>query len=94
MALFHDCDEDCKDYKDKDHPIPGRWKIDNYEFNRCPKSQIDPRVFLWTRAFTLYGQGILPNSGGWLDQTDKYISIMLFIGSKIDSYKRENNGKK
>jgi len=50
-------------------------------------------AYLWTRGYELYKQGVLPNSGGWLDQTDKFVSIMLFIDNKIESY-RNQNGKK
>ena len=94
IALFHECDEECEEYKDKDYPVPNRWVIDKYEFNRCPKSNIDQDAYTWIRAYNLYKSGVMPNAGGWLDQTDKFISIMLFIDSKIESYKRENNGKK
>ena len=94
VALFHQCDEECIEFSDKDHPIPGRWTIDGRKFSRCPKVGIDINVYAWTRAYSLYKNSVLPNSGGWLDQAEKFISIMLFIDAKVESHKREANGKK
>ncbi len=81
-------------YKNKDHPIKGRWQIDEYEFNRCPHESIDKDIFIWIRAFNLFKAGILPNTGGWLNQPNKYIEIMNFIENVIrthESGKSTNN---
>lgn len=48
---------------------------------------------MWIRAYNLFKQSILPNDGGWLSQTDKYIKLMLFMDSKVEGFK-QNYGKK
>jgi hypothetical protein len=45
-------------------------------------------------SYNIYKNGILPNAGGWLDQSYKYINIMTFIDAEIMNHQREQNGKK
>lgn len=90
MALFHACDEECHLYREKDYPVPGRWVIGEYSFDRCPKSQIPHETYWWIKAYEFYKNGILPSSGGWLDQSFKFNETMLFISGKIEEHRREN----
>jgi hypothetical protein len=92
-ALFHECDEECADYTDKDHPIKKRWQIGDDYYNRCPHSTVPRETWYWLKAYQFFKQGILPTSGGWLDQTNKFNEIMLFIDGQILKHKKEQNGR-
>lgn len=94
MALFHECDDECQEYKDKDHPIKKRWQIGEYYFRRCPKSQINQEVYWWIKSYNLYKNGILPTNEGWLYQSSKFIDVMCFIESEITKHNKEQNGRK
>ena len=80
-------------YQTQDHPIKDRWKIGEYVYQRCPKSTITTETWLWIRAYNFYKSGILPNAGGWLDQTDKFNEVMLFIDNEIRKHEKEQNGR-
>lgn len=94
MALFHECDEECQEYTDKDHPLKKRWQIGEQFFRRCPISTIDKNVYLWITAYNLFKNGILPNAGGWLDQSTKFVDVICFIDSEIMKHNKEKNGRK
>lgn len=94
MALFHECDEECHEYKDKDYPIPGRWTIGGNEYNRCPKTYVTDDIYLWIKAYKFYLNGILPNNYGWLNQTNKFNDMMIYIDNKVSEHKREINVRK
>lgn len=76
-------------YQDKDYPIPNRWVIGEYSYSRCPKSQVEPDIYWWIKAYDCYKNGVLPNVGGWLDQSNKYLEIMVFINNQISQHERE-----
>ena len=40
-------------------------------------------------AYKMYKSGFLVNGNGWINQSNKYIEIMLFIDNQLDRYKRE-----
>lgn len=93
--MHHECDLDCKAYKEKDSPIPGHWQIQELSFQRCPKTQMTENVDLWIKAYRLFEIGLLPCGGGWLDQSNKYIEIMDFLSiefAKINKARGEKNG--
>lgn len=68
----------------KDSPIPDKWQIGNIRFQRCPKKIIDPEVQVYIIAYNFYKNGILPNSGGWLNQTAKFIEMIGLIEGEIN----------
>lgn len=89
------CDGECSEYKDKDHQIEGRWKLGDWEFNRCPKSYVTENMDFWIKAFSMYKNGFLPDSGGWLRQTNKFTEVMAFIDAEISKHNQAvNNGRK
>ncbi len=90
MALFHKCDDECRQYKDKDHPLKDRWVIDGVKYRRCPLTTINVKVYEFIRAHNLLEKGILMNKGGWLDQSNKVIEVLSFISMKL----REHNEEK
>jgi hypothetical protein len=79
----HQCGADCKAYKDKDHPIPGRWQIGEWKFQRCPYQFIDKNVFWYIRAFNWMEKRFLPSGNGWLDLPNKLIEILDFISKTV-----------
>jgi len=90
--LFHKCDLECKEYKFRDHPIPGRWGLGEMEFNRCPLTYVTENVTGWLIAHSMFQKGLLPNAGGWMQQSNKFIEVMFFLDAEI---KRHNEqGKK
>lgn len=84
---------DCERYKDKDHPIKGRWEVEQWKFNRCPLTYVPNTVWVWVKAYNFYKSGILPNGNGWLKETNKFIEIILFIERKISEDLKEKNAK-
>lgn len=85
----HECTADCEAYKDQDHPIPGRWQIGKWKFQRCPSRLMDQGIVWFTRSYMFMQKGILPDTGGWMDQTNKFIEVMQFIQGELN--KREAN---
>lgn len=78
---------------EKDSPIPGKWKIGDYSFNRCPLVIMDKRANWYITAYNFLKDGILPNDGGWLDQPNKFIEAMNFIESEINKSVKEDGRK-
>lgn len=91
--LFHDCDTDCQDYKDKDHAIPNRWRIGEFGFNRCPFGILDKDFYYWRIFYSMFKNGFLPNEGGFLNQANKYIEFMFYMDIKLKEYEAEQYGK-
>ena len=94
--MFHVCDLECKEYTNKNHPIPGRWQIDNWMFDRCPKTYITENVEYWMKAYGMFQTGRDPRSGGWFEQSNKYVEAMLFIDQLIKKQKQmeqNSNGR-
>jgi len=81
---------------DKDYPMEGRWQIADEKYQRCPLSILDDNFLSWGKAYGMFKNGMLPNSGGWLDQSNKYIEMMLYMDCIISKNNNEkvNNGKK
>ena len=68
----------------KDSPIPGRWQIGENKFSRCPLSIIEQSSYWFIRAYSFSEKGLLPRSGGWLEQTNKFIEAMGIIAVNIE----------
>lgn len=90
IILFHVCDEECKG---DDKPLKRKWTIDKYEFERCPKRYCDKNVSLIWKIYQHYLRGFLPNSGGLLNQSNRYIELMSFIDNEIEKHKSEHGRK-
>ena len=45
-------------------------------------------------ANNFYKNGIMPNNNGWIEQTNKFNEVMLFIDNKINEHQKEQNGRK
>ena len=74
---------------EEDSPIPGAWKLDEWEFQRCPVKIITLQSVEYIRAYVYYTKGYLPNSGGWTNQPVKFIEAIEVIEHEIDKIKAE-----
>ncbi len=75
----------------KDSPIPGRWKVGTKEYNRCPVKLVNAESNIWINTYNFMEKGILPRYGGWLDQTNKFVSVMSLINSEIANINKEGH---
>ena len=41
----------------------------------------------------MFKNGLLPGSGGWLIQANKYVQVMAFIDSEMNKHKQNTVGK-
>lgn len=95
--MFHTCDSECKDYRETDYPIPGRWQIGEWKFNRCPSTYLTEVVDGWLVTYRMFKNGFLPSNDGWLKQSNKFIQFMNFIDAEVTSHNKEQaekNGRK
>lgn len=76
----------------EDSPIPDVWQIGEYKFQRCPVKIVDQSVYELIQAYNFYKSGYLPNTGGWLDQSCKFIGSVQFIENEIRVMRKEQNG--
>ena len=88
--MFHDCDEECKEFKDKDCYFD-KWTIADWKFRRCPKQYITENVDEWLLAYRMFKEGYLPNGGskGWLHEVNKFVKVMTFIESQVLMYQKQ-----
>jgi len=81
-----------------DSPIPGYWKFDDFETNRCPAKQITRKSIKLLEAFLYYKQGYLPNAGGWMDQPAKLFEAFEVVEAELDKIRdrkeKEGNAHK
>lgn len=73
-----------------DSPIEGAWLIGDYSFNRCPLKVINRQSVSYLEAYKLFKLGYLPNSGGWLQQSKKFLDAMLFIDGEVKQIEVDN----
>ena len=75
---------------EKDSFIPGVWKLNEWEFQRCPLRLITSQSIEYIRAYKFFSKGYLPNPGGWLEQPVKFITAMEIIERELDKIDEEN----
>lgn len=49
---------------------------------------LDMDIFLYIKAYNFMEKGILPNVGGWLDQSNKFLEVITFIGNEVKDVKK------
>lgn len=84
------------EYREKDYPIPGRWQLGEWKFDRCPKCYVTENVQDWFIAYEMFKNGFLPNDGGWLKQSNKFIQVVTFLSTQIRAHEKQQavkNGK-
>jgi hypothetical protein len=79
---------------EEDSSIPGVWKLDDWEFQRCPIKIITQQSIEYLKAYELFNRGFLPNPGGWLEQPVKFIEAMNIISAEIAKMKKEQTEAK
>ena len=92
--MNHECDSDCKEYENTDCPYD-KWIIGELRFRRCPLKSQTESMSQWIRAYNMFKNGFLPNSDGWIKQSNKYIEVVSFIDSqvKLREKQEEENGR-
>jgi hypothetical protein len=78
---------------EKDSPVPDRWQLDEYRFQRCPKKEVSADIQLFIVAYNFFKQGVLPNTGGWLDQSHKYLQAVQFIDAEVSDIMKRASQK-
>lgn len=78
----------------QDSPIPTAWEIGGYKFQRCPLKILDRSIYSGIKAYNYFKLGILPNAGGWREQSSKFIDLMGIIERDIDNIRKDNHGRK
>lgn len=63
----------------EDSPIPGRWQIGDFVLERCPLSMISQESCWYIRAYNFMEKGVMPISGGWMEQSNKFVEGMSLI---------------
>ena len=79
---------------EKDSPIPGVWKLYDWEFQRCPLKLITYQSNCFLRAYTFFKKGYLPNPGGWLEQSIQFLKAMEIIDREIIKIQDKQRKKK
>jgi hypothetical protein len=83
---------DCKDCrKDQraergcefDSATPDRWTIEGEAYQRCPLKLISSVSAELIQAYSFFKSGFLPNGGGWLNESAKFIQAMQAIEGQI-----------
>jgi hypothetical protein len=72
-----------------DSPVPGIWKLDDWEFQRCPRKIISGVSLEYLTAYFFFGKGFLPNAGGWLDQPAKFVQAMIVVEREVARVREE-----
>jgi len=83
----------CSEYAKKengcteDSPIPGKWKIAEQTFNRCPVKLSSDDSKMCLVAYRLWKENKLPNGNGWINETNKFIESMFVIDEQLTEMK-------
>jgi hypothetical protein len=76
-------DRGCKE----DSPIPNKWKLGDYSFNRCPSSISTVSSKEYINAYSLWKENKLPNGKGWINESHKFIEAMFIINNQVSEIK-------
>ena len=79
---------------EEDSPIPDAWDFDGYKVQRCPLKVLDPDIYKVIQAYNYFKRGMLPNVGGWRDQSSKFVEFMEIMEREIDKIRKSKNGRK
>ena len=85
----HKCSDAQKNERgcETDSPIPGMWKLNDWEFTRCPRTLVERKSGDFLSAYFFFIKGYLPNPGGWLDQPAKFVEAVVLIEREIERMK-------
>jgi len=87
------CDEQLR--KERGHDSEGTvpFIIDGKRIFRCPIMLITPLTWEYIKAFNFYQKNILPNGGGFNQETRKYIQAMSIIENEVNRKQEEQANK-
>jgi len=97
-----DC-QTCDDVLKKERGCAGKSLAPHYigdeTYWRCPLKIISGISYEYIRAYAFYKKGVMPNNGGWFQESDKYLAAMSIIESEITKIeqaelKKAKHGKK
>jgi len=63
--------------------------IDGISYRRCPLTEVDTGYYWFIKAYNYLDKGILPNSGGWMDQSKRFIDMMSFMINIVAEHQQE-----
>ena len=78
---------------DEDSPIPGVWKLKEWEFQRCPLKLVTRKSLEYVLAYIYYSNGYLPNPGGWMEQPQKLLSALEIIERELEAIRQSKYDK-
>jgi hypothetical protein len=68
---------------EQDSPIPGRWKIRDISFQRCPLKVVTQESREYLRAYDMLEMNTLPHGKGYLHESQAYIDAMRTIRAEV-----------
>ena len=74
---------------EKDSTMGERWEVGSYKLTRCPLKILTIEGMEYMEAYRFYKNGILPMSGGWLDQAQTFIEVIGIIEAEIGKVEKE-----
>lgn len=75
-----------------DSPIPKKWQIGDWTFQRCPLTLVTQQSVEYLNAYPDYKKGVLPNGPGWMDETEKFMQAMRIIDREVKLMEKRQNG--
>jgi len=92
----HTCDDEMRRQRGHDREGIVPFLVDKKRIFRCPLTQITAQSYEFIKAYSFYEKGFLPNAGGWLDQSNKFVQGILVLDNtfnKIRNKELDKNGK-
>lgn len=87
-----DC-QTCDDVLKKERGCAGKSLAPHYigdeTYWRCPLKIISGISYEYIRAYAFYKKGIMPNGGGWVSESDKFLSAIAVIENEISHMEQE-----
>ena len=83
-----DCQK-CNEYQKQDRgciedsPIPQRWRVRDYESQRCPLKMSSKQSREYMLAYSLFKINLLPNGHGWIKESKKFFEAMNIISLEL-----------
>ena len=75
---------------EKDSPIPKRWSVGEYSFQRCPLRVVTKQSKEYIEAYKLFKMGYLPRGGGWIHESQKFLDAMNVIETEVHKLEHSN----
>lgn len=89
----HECDDILK--KERGCTTTGivPFYIGEERYFKCPLKIITIISWEYVTAFALYQKSILPNGGGWINESQKYLDAMIILDNEFKKIENENAKK-